>query len=58
MPASMSNEQPFNLGKNNIIIKYDSVIEHTMNEFYEVLYGTNGFYFNQYSNFRNAENKM
>lgn len=51
MPASMSNEQPFNLGKNNIIIKYDSVIEHTMNEFYEVLYGTNGFYFNQYANF-------
>ena len=51
MPSSMSNETPFNLGKNNIIIKYDSVIEHTMNEFYEVLYGTNGFYFNQYANF-------
>lgn len=52
MPASMSNEKPFNLGKNNIVIKYDSVAEHTMNEFYEVLYGTNGFYFNQYANFQ------
>lgn len=51
MPSSMSNETPFNLGKNNIIIKYDFVTEHTMNEFYEMLYGTNGFYFNQYSNF-------
>lgn len=54
MPSSMSNETPFNLGKNNIIIKYDSVTEHTMNEFYEMLYGTNGFYFNQYANFQIA----
>lgn len=52
IPGSMSNEEPFQLGKNSIKITYSMSTEHSMNEFFEMMYGTNGFYFNQYSTFQ------
>lgn len=53
MPGSVSNEEPFQLGKNTLKITYSSCTEHSMNEFFEMMYGTNGFYFNQYSSYQN-----
>ena len=52
MPGSMSNEKPFQLGNSSIKISYATCTEHTMNEFYGMLFGNDGFYFNQYSNFQ------
>jgi len=56
IPNDITNESPFQLGKNTIKITYTEATEHTMNEFYAMMFGSDGFYFNQYSNFRNAEN--
>ena len=53
MPGEMNNESPFQLGKNTLKITYSSSIEHTMNEFYEIMYGSNGFFFNNYSLYQN-----
>ena len=51
IPADISNENPFQLGNNTIKITYTSCQQHTMNEFFAMMYGSDGFYFNQYSNF-------
>ena len=53
IPGEMNNESPFQLGKNTLKITYSSSIEHTMNEFYEIMYGSNGFFFNNYSLYQN-----
>lgn len=52
MPGEMTNESPFQLGNNALKIKYSSCIEHTMNEFYQIMYGSNGFFFNNYANYQ------
>lgn len=52
IPGSISNDTPFQLGKNTIKITFTSATEHTMNEFYAMMFGSDGFYFNQYSNFQ------
>ena len=52
IPGDISNETPFQLGKNSIKINYTYAVEHTMNEFFGILFGSDGFYFNQYSNFQ------
>ena len=54
MPASMSNEQPFNLGKSTLKIRYDRVYEHTMNEFYRMMWGSTGFYYNHFQSMQDA----
>jgi hypothetical protein len=56
MKGDVSNEEPFQLGNNTIKIKYASSIEHTMNEFYEFMYGSNGFFFNNYATFQTVNN--
>jgi len=59
IPDVLTNETPYQLGGNEIIIKYDTCVEHQMNEFYEMMFGTNGFYFNNYSNFQiNGDTKQ
>lgn len=57
IPGSVSNESPFQLGNSSIKITYTSCAEHTMNEFYAMMFGTDGFYFNQYSNYQLALNE-
>ena len=52
IPGQVSNETPFQLGNSSIKITYTSVTEHTMNEFYGMMWGADGFYFNQYSNYQ------
>lgn len=52
IPDTVTNETPYQLGGNEIVIKYDTCVEHQMNEFYEMMFGTNGFFFNNYSNFQ------
>lgn len=42
----VSNETPFQLGKNGLKIKYDRVYEHRMNEWNEMFFGSDGFYYN------------
>ena len=49
IPAQMQNAAPFQMGTNSIKIKYDRVYEHNMNEFYEMMFGSNGIYYNEYS---------
>lgn len=44
----MSNEQPFQLGNNQIKIKYDRVYEHRMSEWTQMFFGSDGFYYNRY----------
>ena len=52
IPGSISNEKPFQLGNSSIKISYTSCTEHSMNEFYAMMFGSDGFYFNQYSNYQ------
>lgn len=52
IPGQMTNENPFQLGNSSIKISYTKCIEHTMNEFYGMMFGTDGFYFNHYNNFQ------
>ena len=52
IPGSISNETPFQMGNSSIKITYTSCTEHTMNEFYAMMFGADGFYFNQYSNYQ------
>ena len=52
IPNDISNETPFQLGKNTIKITYTEAVEHTMNEFYGMMFGSDGFYFNQFSNYQ------
>jgi len=49
IPGTMSNEQPFKMGESSLKITYTRCIEHTMNEFYAMMFGTDGFYFNNYA---------
>ena len=44
----MSNEQPFQLGNNQMKIKYDRVYEHRMNEWAQMFFGSDGFYYNEF----------
>lgn len=43
--GDVSNESGFNLGKNDVKIKYDRVYEHLSNEYMGFLFGSDGFYF-------------
>ncbi len=43
----MSNEQAFQLGNNQLKIKYDRVYEHRMNEWAQMFFGSDGFYYNR-----------
>ena len=43
---SVSNEVAFSLGKNSIKINYDRVYEHRMNEWLQMMFGSDGFYYN------------
>ena len=52
LPGQMSNENPFQLGNGSIKITFTKCVEHTMNEFYGIMFGADGFYFNQYNNFQ------
>ena len=59
IPDTVTNETPYQLGGSEIVIKYDTCVEHQMNEFYEMMFGTNGFFFNNYSNFQiNGDTKQ
>lgn len=49
IPGQMQNAAPFQMGTNSIKIKYDRVYEHNMNEFYEMMFGSNGIYYNEYA---------
>lgn len=52
IPGQVSNENPFQLGNSSIKISYTKCVEHTMNEFYGMMFGSDGFYFNHYNNFQ------
>lgn len=43
---NLNNESAFTLGKNAIKINYDRVYEHRMNEWDQMMFGTDGFYYN------------
>ena len=43
----MTNEQAFQLGNNQLKIKYDRVYEHRMNEWAQMFFGSDGFYYNR-----------
>ena len=45
IPNDISNETPFQLGKGTLKIQYDRVYHHTMNEFMNIMFGDNGFYY-------------
>lgn len=49
MPAQIDNAEPFKLGNNVIRINYDRCYEHNMNEYYGLMFGSDGIYYNQYS---------
>ena len=57
VPGDITNEQPFQLGKNTVKIKYDRVYTHTMNEFNRFLFGSDGFYYQAYDMFSNSSIK-
>lgn len=44
MPGEMSNDNPFQLGKNTIKITYDRCYEYTMNEIMGFMFGSDGIY--------------
>lgn len=43
----MTNESAFQLGNNQLKIKYDRVYEHRMNEWAQMFFGSDGFYYNR-----------
>lgn len=45
-PAEINNEKPFQLGQGSIKIKYDKCYTHTMNEFFGIMFGSDGVYYN------------
>ena len=47
VPGSLDNKDPFNLGQNTIIIKYDRAFTHLMNEWEQFMVGSDGYYYNQ-----------
>ena len=46
VPNQVSNEQPFEIGNGSVKIVYDRVYTHTMNEFMELMFGSDGIYYN------------
>lgn len=52
IPDNVTNNEPFQMGNSTIKIKYDRVYEHTMNEFNGMMFGTDGFYYNQYTRYQ------
>ena len=46
MSDSVTNETAFTLGKNSIKINYDRVYEHRMNEWLQMMFGSDGFHYN------------
>lgn len=53
-PNEITNEQPFQLGKGSVKIKYDKCYTHTMNEFFGIMFGSDGVYYNTGSLFEGA----
>ncbi len=49
IPDSVSNEAPFDLGKNTIKINYSRVYEHRINEWEKIGFGQDGFIFDMSS---------
>ena len=47
VPNTLDNQQPFNLGQNNITIRYDRAFTHVMNEWEQFMIGSDGYYYNQ-----------
>ena len=45
VPGDMNNEEPFALGKGIIKIKYDQCYHHISNEFDQILYGSDGIFY-------------
>ena len=54
VPGDLNNENPFNLGKGNIKIKYDQCYQHTSNEFERMLFGSDGIIYD-YDNKVNSQ---
>lgn len=52
IPGSVSNETPFKIGETSIKITYTRCYTHTMNEFFGMMFGTDGFYFNNYATYQ------
>ena len=44
VPNEVSNDVPFNLGKNKLIIRYERCYQHMSNEFTNLLVGDTGFF--------------
>lgn len=55
IPASMTNEKPFQMGKGRIKINYDNVVVHNMNEFNRILFGTTGIYYDEYYHYKDSD---
>jgi hypothetical protein len=47
VPSSIDNAQPFSLAKSGIIINYDRVFTHLMNEWNQFMIGPDGIYFDK-----------
>jgi hypothetical protein len=52
IPGTVTNEMPFKIGETSLKITYTRCLEHTMNEFYGMMFGTDGFYFNNYATYQ------
>lgn len=49
IPGTLKNDKPFKLGTSDIKINYDKVCQFTSNEYYQMTFGSTGFYYNNYS---------
>ena len=56
IPNSITNETPFQMGGNSLKITYTRCLDHTLNEFYHMLFGSDGFYF--YSEYQKGNNSF
>lgn len=54
VPNTVKNDKPFTTSETSIKITYTNCFEYTSNEFFGFLFGTDGFYYNQYSTFQNS----
>ena len=54
IPSGVKNDRPFTTSETSIKITYTKCYEYTSNEFFGFLFGTDGFYYNQYSTFQQA----
>jgi len=48
VPSSISNEEPFQMGKNTIGIRYGECLGYNMNEFNMFMFGSDGIYYDAY----------